>query len=206
MGRRLDNFTDSAFAFAVTLLIIGGGSSIGDSDALLVALGDLPAFAFGFAIITMFWVAHVRWRAMRGEGDARGVGLTLLLVFLILIYVPPLRAMAAATGQWFTGSGEGFSGDVATLFTIYGTGFVATSATTAALFADASQSDRLSVQQRAYGAGDRTIWLILAVTGLVSIAVSFTRFGEWAAMVCATLPLTIGIFAARHDWDGKRSG
>ncbi|MCY7281201.1 MAG: DUF1211 domain-containing protein [Sphingomonas bacterium] len=76
MGRRLDNFTDSAFAFAVTLLIIGGGSSIGDSDALLVALGDLPAFAFGFAIITMFWVAHVRWRAMRGEGDALGVGLT----------------------------------------------------------------------------------------------------------------------------------
>ncbi|MCY7281202.1 MAG: hypothetical protein LH610_09985 [Sphingomonas bacterium] len=130
----------------------------------------------------------------------------MLLVFLILIYVQPLRAMAAATGQWFTGSGEGFSGDVATLFTIYGTGFVAMSATTAALFADALRSDRLSVQQRAYGAGDRTIWLILAVTGLVSIAVSFTRFGEWAAMVYATLPLTIGIFAARHDWDGKRSG
>ena len=44
MGGRLDNFTDAAFAFAVTLLIIGGGSIIGDSDALLTALGDLPAF------------------------------------------------------------------------------------------------------------------------------------------------------------------
>jgi len=203
MSGRLDNFTDAAFAFAVTLLIIGGGSSIGDSDALLTALGDLPAFAFGFAIITMFWIAHVRWRAMRGEGDALGVVLTLLLVFLILIYVQPLRAMAAATSQWFTGQGGGFSGDVATLFTIYGTGFVAMSATTAALFADALRGD-LTPLQRAYARGDRVIWSILAATGLVSIAVSFTRFGSMAAMVYATLPLTIGVFSARHDWDGKR--
>lgn len=204
MGGRLDNFTDAAFAFAVTLLIIGGGSNIGNSDALLTALGDLPAFAFGFAIITMFWVAHVRWRAMRGEGDAIGVLLSLLLVFLILIYVQPLRAMAAATNQWFTGQGGGFGGDISTLFTIYGTGFVAMSATTAALFADALRGD-LCQRQRASALGDRAIWLILAVTGLVSIAVSFTRFGPLAAMTYATLPLTIGLYAWRHDWDGTRS-
>lgn len=167
MDGRLDNFTDAAFAFAVTLLIIGGGSSIGDSDALLVALGDLPAFAFGFAIITMFWIAHVRWRAMRGAGDFIGVALTLLLVFLILIYVQPLRAMSA----------------------------------TAALFAEALRGD-LSKKQRAHARGDRTIWLILAVTGLMSIAVSFTSFGELAAMVYASLPLSIGFYSWRHDWDG----
>lgn len=204
MGGRLDNFTDAAFAFAVTLLIIGGGTSLTTSDALVTALGDLPAFAFGFAIIAMFWIAHVRWRAMRGEGDWIGVALSLLLVFLIiLIYVQPLRAMAAATSEWFTGQGSGFRGDVSTLFTIYGTGFVAMSATTAALFADALRSD-LTLQQQAYARGDRTIWLILAVTGLVSIAVSFTRFGALAAMVYATLPFTIGLYAARHDWSGTR--
>lgn len=204
MGGRLDNFTDAAFAFAVTLLIIGGGSTIGDSEALLLALGDLPAFAFGFAIITMFWIAHVRWRAMRGEGDWIGVALTLFLVFLVLIYVQPLRAMAAATGQWFTGQGGGFGGDITTLFTIYGTGFVAMSVTTAALFADALR-DELTPGQRAYARGDRTIWLILAITGLVSIVISFTRFGPWSAMVYATLPITISLFAARHDWNGTRS-
>lgn len=204
MGGRLDNFTDAAFAFAVTLLIIGGGSNLGDSAALVTALGDLPAFAFGFAIITMFWIAHVRWRAMRGEGDWIGVTLSLLLVFLILIYVQPLRAMAAATSQWFTGQGGGFGGDLSTLFTIYGTGFVAMSATTAALFADALRGD-LDRQQRAYARGDRAIWLILAVTGLASIAISFTRYGALAAMVYATLPFTIGLYAARHDWTGART-
>lgn len=203
MVGRLDNFTDAAFAFAVTLLIIGGGSNLADSDALLTALGDLPAFAFGFAIITMFWIAHVRWRAMRGEGDWIGVALTLLLVFLILIYVQPLRAMAAATSQWFTGQGGGFRGDLSTLFTVYGTGFVAMSATTAALFGDALRS-ALSPQQRAYAEGDRAIWTILAVTGLVSIAVSFTRFGALAAMVYATLPVSIAFYTWRHNWDGTR--
>jgi uncharacterized membrane protein len=201
MGGRLDNFTDAAFAFAVTLLIIGGGSSIGDSNTLLIALGDLPSFAFGFAIIAMFWIAHVRWRAMRGEGDWVGVALTMLLVFLILIYVQPLRSMAAATNQWFTGQGDGFGGSISTLFIIYGTGFVAMSLTTAALFADTLRGD-LTPRERAYARGDRTIWLIHAMTGLVSIAVGLTRFGAFAALVYATLPLTIGLVVWKHDWEG----
>ena len=44
---RLDNFTDAAFAFAVSLLVIGGAQSPGDIDTLVAALGDIPAFAFG---------------------------------------------------------------------------------------------------------------------------------------------------------------
>ena len=63
----------------------------------------MPAFAFGFAIIAMFWFAHVRWRRLRGDGDWLSTLLTLLLVFLVLIYVQPLRGMAAAVGLWFTG-------------------------------------------------------------------------------------------------------
>ena len=73
MSGRLDNFTDAVFAFAVTLLIIGGGSSIGDSVVLLTALGDLPAFAFGFAVITMFWIAQSA--GGRCAGRAIGSGL-----------------------------------------------------------------------------------------------------------------------------------
>lgn len=206
MTNRLDNFTDAAFAFAVTLLIIGGSNSPDTSDALLAALGDLPAFAFGFAIIVMFWISHVRWRAMRGDGDAWSVVLTLLLVFLVLIYVQPLRGMAAATSAWFVGQGRGFGGEVQTLFTIYGTGFVAMSLVTAALFADALRDPDLTARQRANARGDRVIWLILAVTGTISVLLSLTRFGMWAAMVYATLPLTIGLVAWRHDWDGKRAG
>lgn len=58
----------------------------------------------------MFWHGHVRWRTLRGPGDKISHFLTLLLVLLTLIYVQPLRSMAAASGLWFTGQGTGFSG------------------------------------------------------------------------------------------------
>ena len=202
---RLDAFTDAAFAFAVSLLVIGGARAPDDIDTLISALGDIPAFAFGFAVMAMFWLGHVRWRRLRGlEGDWLATLLTLVLVFLTLIYVQPLRAMAAATGLWFTGQGTGFRGSVADLFAAYGTGFVAMSLTMAALYVEALRHSRLTREERSNARGERGIWLILAATGLASILVSLTRYGQWAAMLYATLPVTIGLFTYFHDWTGDR--
>lgn len=199
---RLDNFTDAAFAFAVSLLVIGGAGAPSDFNALVRALGDIPAFAFGFAVVVMFWYAHVRWRRLRGEGDLRSLCLTLLLVFLVLIYIQPLRAMAAATAIFFTGQGGGFRGNVADLFAVYGTGFVLMSATLAALFADARRNPALGRAEHAQAKGEVGIWTILTVTGLVSVLLSLTRFGPFAAFAYSTLPLSIGLFLRRYDWTG----
>ena len=199
---RLDAFTDAAFAFAVSLLVIGGAGAPADFAALVGALGDIPAFAFGFAIVLMFWFAHVRWRRLRGDGDWRSLLLTLLLVFLVLIYVQPLRAMAAATAIFFTGQGRGFGGDLAGLFAVYGTGFVAMALTVAALYAEALRNADLDQEGRAGAKGEVVIWLILAGTGIVSILVSLTPFGKYAAFAYSTLPLTIYLFSSRFDWTG----
>ncbi len=197
---RLDAFTDAAFAFAVSLLVIGGARAPQDIDMLVSALGDIPAFAIGFAVVTMFWLGHVRWRRVRGgESDWLATFLTLLLVFLTLIYVQPLRAMASATGLWFTGQGSGFRGSVTDLFAVYGTGFVGMSATMAALYME-SLRVAASADNKAEAAGERGIWLILAATGLLSVLVSLTRFGEFAAMFYATLPITVGLFSYFHRW------
>lgn len=204
MTARLDNFTDAAFAFAVSLLVIGGARAPDDFDALVGALGDIPAFAFGFAVMAMFWFGHVRWRKARGNGDWLSVLLTLLLVFLTLVYVQPLRGMAAATGLWLTGQGAGFRGSLSGLFAVYGTGFVAMSLTMAALWAESLRCEQLDAAGRGNATGERGIWLIMAVTGTLSILVSTTRYGVYAAMIYTTLPLTICWFASRHDWDGKK--
>lgn len=202
---RLDNFTDGAFAFAVTLLVIGGAGAPQTFGELADALREIPAFAFGFAVVLCFWLGHVRWRALRGDGDWLSVFLTLLLIFLVLIYVQPLRSMAAATGLWFTGQGEGFKGSLSGLFAIYGTGFVAMALTMAALFTDALRNPELDGAGRRSAKGDRVIWLILAGTGIASIAVSMTRFAPFGGMVYMTLPVSIGLFTARYDWTGERS-
>ena len=201
---RLDAFTDAAFAFAVSLLVIGGAGAPSDFNRLLQALGDIPAFAFGFAVILMFWFGHVRWRILRGEGDGRSLILTLLLIFLVLIYVQPLRAMSAATAIYATGQGSGFRGNVVGLFAVYGTGFVAMALTSAGLFADALRNPGLDSGGRATAKGEIAIWLILAATGLVSVLLSQTRFGQLAAFAYATLPVTIGLFVARYDWTGGK--
>lgn len=205
MTERIDNFTDAAFAFAVSLLVIGGARAPDNFDALLLSLGDIPAFAFGFAVMAMFWLGHVRWRRLRGDGDMLSTVLTLVLIFLTLIYVQPLRAMASATGLFFTGQGRMFGGSLPGLFTVYGTGFVAMAATMVALYWESLRSEAMSAAERAEALGERGIWVILAATGLASILVSMTRYGVWAAMLYATLPITIGMFSRRHDWTGARA-
>ena len=203
MTGRLDNFTDAAFAFAVTLLVIGGSESPTDQAMLTRAVAEVPAFAIGFAIIVMFWAAHVRWRSLRGEGDWLSALLSVLLVFLVLVYVQPLRAMARSFSTFLGGGGTPFRGDVGELFLIYGAGFVAMAAATAALFFELRRNASLDREQRAAGRGEALIWLILVATGLVSILLAaFEATEAIAPLVYATLPITIGLFTWRYDWDG----
>jgi uncharacterized membrane protein len=202
---RLDAFTDAAFAFAVTLLVIGGSDAASTYEGLAAAVAEVPTFAIGFAIVAMFWFAHVRWRSYRGDGDWLSVLLSLLLIFLVLIYIQPLRAMARSLSGFLGGSGTPFVGDLGDLFVIYGAGFVAMSLATAALFAEALRGPRLDREYRAVARGELIVWLILAATGLVSIALAcFEATEKIAPAVYATLAVTIGIFTARYDWTGGK--
>jgi len=200
---RLDNFTDAAFAFAVTLLVIGGSEAPTNVAMLRGAVAEVPAFAIGFAVIAMFWSAHVRWRGIRGEGDWISAVLSILLVFLVLIYVQPLRAMARSLSTFLGGGGTPFSGDVGDLFLIYGAGFILMAATMAALFAEARRNRALDEEMRRALLGEVWIWVILVTTGLISIALTrFEAIDQFAPMVYATLPVSIGLFVWR--WFGRR--
>ena len=203
MTGRLDNFTDAAFAFAVTLLVIGGTESPTDQAMLTRAVAEMPAFAIGFAFITMFWAAHVRWRTYRGDGDWLSALISVLLIFLVLVYVQPLRAMARSFSTFLGGGGTPFRGDLGDLFLIYGAGFVAMAAATAGLFFEVRRNPSLEPPERAAARGEAFIWLILMATGLVSILLAaFDATETIAPAVYATLPLTITLFTWRYDWEG----
>jgi hypothetical protein len=206
MAARLDGFTDAAFAFAVTLLVIGGSSAPTDLAALAGAVKEVPAFAIGFAIIVMFWFAHVRWREARGDGDWLSLVLSVLLVFLVLIYVQPMRAMARSLSFLLGSDVAPFRGDVGDLFVIYGAGFIAMTATTAALFGEALRRPPADPDAAAGLRGEMIIWLILTATGLVSVVLATFEATETVApFVYMTLPLSIGLFTARFDWTGGKS-
>jgi len=204
---RLDNFTDAAFAFALSLLVIGRGQAPTDYAALSAAMADLPAFAVGFAILGMFWYGHVRWRAHRGDGGPLSVALTFVRVFLVMVYVQPLQAMSASLSTYLGGSGTRFTGDLGGMFAIYGAGFTGMAAVMAALFGDAQRQPDAPARIRISARGETVIWLILAATGLVSMLMSLFRpTAPIAPFAYSTLPLTIGIFAWRYPWAGPDEG
>ncbi|HVM21681.1 MAG TPA: TMEM175 family protein [Sphingomicrobium sp.] len=204
MTKRLDGFTDAAFAFALTLLVIGRGDVPTDFAELRSAMAEVPAFAIGFAIIAMFWFTHVRWRRYRGHGDARSVLLTFILIFLVLIYVRPLQAVALSLSAHLGAEVGAFKGGIGQLFAVYGAGFVAMAATLTALFADARRNPDLDALDRNALRGEIIIWSILTLTGVLSLVLAlFGATERWSPLPYATLPFTIGLFVWRFEWDPK---
>ncbi|MBK6727329.1 MAG: DUF1211 domain-containing protein [Xanthomonadales bacterium] len=90
---RLEAFVDAAFAFAVTLLVISFDGLPRSAEELVTAYKGIPAFAASFVLLAGFWRAHERWSRWYGLDDGRSTTLSLLLVFLVLVYVYPLRML-----------------------------------------------------------------------------------------------------------------
>ncbi|MEP7041536.1 MAG: TMEM175 family protein [Dokdonella sp.] len=92
---RLDAFVDAAFAFAVTLLVIAIGHVPSSVQELQQAMRGVPAFAASFFVIARFWRSHRDWSRRYGIEDDFSLRLSLLLVFVTLVYVYPLRMVAS---------------------------------------------------------------------------------------------------------------
>ena len=94
---RTDAFVDAAFAFAVTLLVISIGHVPASVEELVQALRGLPSFAASFFVISRFWLAHRHWSRRYGIEDDYATRLSVALVFIVLVYVYPLRMVAELT-------------------------------------------------------------------------------------------------------------
>ena len=92
---RVEAFVDAAFAFAVTLLVISFDGLPRSADELVAAYKGIPAFAASFLLLATFWRAHERWSRWYGMDDSHSTVLSLMLVFLVLVYVYPLRMLFA---------------------------------------------------------------------------------------------------------------
>jgi hypothetical protein len=99
---RLEAFVDASFAFAVTLLVISLDAMPASIAEMAKALRGMPAFAASFAQIMMFWSAHATWSRRYGLDDAGSRRLGLVLVFLVLVYVYPLKILFGSLFAWLS--------------------------------------------------------------------------------------------------------
>ena len=117
---RVEGFADCAFGFAVTLLVVSLEVPT-TFDGLVAVLQGIPAFALSFAILAWIWFTQYRFFRRYGLEDVVTVLLTLLLLFVVLCYVYPLKFLyAASLGKGVT------EHELRLLFVIYGVGLAAT--------------------------------------------------------------------------------
>jgi hypothetical protein len=71
-------------------------------DELKEALKRIPSFAASFALIMLFWRGHDEWSRRYGLDDDHSTRLSVLLVFLVLIFVYPLRMLFGGFFAWIS--------------------------------------------------------------------------------------------------------
>ena len=184
---RIETFVDAAFAFAVTLLVIGGGDSIPSNyQDFLRALQQVPAFALCFANIVFFWYAHHIWSRRFGLDDGLSTFLSLLLILIVLIFVYPLKAIYAGAFDFIPGfdSRAVFSltsvDDLSGLLIIFGLAFSTLSAIIAALNWHAlrlADDIGLSEEEKFDTKTVTQLWLINALVPLGSVAIALITTG-----------------------------
>lgn len=188
---RLEAFVDAAFAFAVTLLVISIDAIPRTLDELLLALRGVPAFGISFVMVAMFWSAQARWSRRYGLKDGWTNVLSLALVFLVLVYVYPLKMMFSSFLAWIS---DGWlspdaheaaltSGtpqhDVLLMFVVYGAIFATLSLCLFGLYVLAwrrRQPLALDGHEQRVTGGELFSYLWFIAVGIVSVALAALLF------------------------------
>lgn len=179
---RIETFTDAAFAFALTLLVISLDPPT-TMQTLTGALVHVPSFVLAATLLMVFWNAHHRWSRRYGLDDSATIILSCLLVFTVLVFVYPLRFMMSALvsgtasmmglsiGQDMRSLGITGAHDANQMFVIYGAGFMTMSIAIALLNLHAWRRREdlgLNAMERIETRVELGTWCILFIAGLLS--------------------------------------
>jgi uncharacterized membrane protein len=146
---RIETFVAAAFAFAVTMLVISVGSIPTTFAELFYAVKLIPSFAASFSCIVWIWHAHASWCRRYGLEDGKAIFLSCLLVFLVLIYIYPLRIMMQGLFSALSGGFLPFDlslssvSQVRFMYIFYSLGFLLLSLTFVSLYAYAQAKKQL---------------------------------------------------------------
>lgn len=213
---RLETFIDAAFAFALTMLVISIDSIPENIQQLLDALKNIPAFGTSFALIMAYWRAHQVWSERYGLEDLPSVLLSSLLIFVIMVYVYPLKILFgtmfhAMTDGWLASrfAMESYE-DFRNLLVAYGIGFCVLNLSVAALYWRAwsiRSSLSLNALEQFLTRSEIISWVIISSFGICSVILACLLENEWtqaAAWMYWLLMLVMPIYNARVRRQAKQ--
>ena len=125
---RVENFSDAVFAFAVTLLVVSLEVPK-SAHELLQTMHGFVAFGVCFALLITVWAEHNRFFRHYPLSDRLTVALNMLLLFVVLLYVYPMKFLFGALVDqiFWTVSPDAFgkADEVGQLMVTYGLGVMA---------------------------------------------------------------------------------
>lgn len=205
---RLEAFSDAVFAFALTLLVVSLEVPSSYAELMNIMRGFVP-FACTFALVTWIWYEHNKFFRRYGMEDPFTVFINGILLFLVLIFVYPLKFMATMVfGRFGIGAPvviEIRDQDIPGLMVVYSLGFVVLFASFALLYWHAwrrRDALALSQEERMMLKSSLGHHLISISVGLASVALALVLPVRWSWLAG---PL-YGLMGPLHGWWGHRSG
>lgn len=117
---RIEGLSDAVLGFAITLVIVSLEVPKTFS-ALAAVMRGFPVFAICFGLLILIWYKHYLFFRRYGMEDRITIVLNVILLFLVLFYVYPLKFLfSSALGEVRVSLEEARS-----LFTLYGGGLSA---------------------------------------------------------------------------------
>lgn len=188
---RLEGFSDAAFAFALTLLVVS--LEVPKTFAqLLDVMRGFGAFAICLALLMWVWYQHYSFFRRYGMQDTVTIWINSVLLFVILFYVYPLKFLFTAILS------EAFpilrptespyvdplaSDTTGSLMVVYGIGYIAVFGVFALLYWHAYRS-RVRLDLNALEQYDTLdslkTNLAVASIGVLSIAIALIGGADWA--------------------------
>src|ERR1700719_4713988 len=121
---RLEAFCDVIFGFAITLLVVSLEVPHSYAELMADLRGFFP-FAVCFAQLVLIWRTHYKFSRRYGLQDDYTLFLNVVLLFLVLFYVYPLKFVFTTLFSEITGTEFGNMGwhEASVLMRMYAAGF-----------------------------------------------------------------------------------
>jgi uncharacterized membrane protein len=190
---RLEAFSDVVFGFAMSLLVVSLEAPKSYHELLETLRGVLP-FAFCFFIFIIIWFEHHALFKRYALHDTPMIALNTVLLFVILVYVYPLKYMAQVAMH--RARADLPRDGAVVLFTIYGIGFALVFWLLAAMYAHAyrrrerlalNEVERIETRERIY---DNLFVGLFGVLSLLLVRSPWPQFAGFVYFLIA-VPKTI---------------
>jgi uncharacterized membrane protein len=207
---RIDAFSDVVFGFALTLLVVSLEVPHTFTE-LMAAMKGFVAFAICFAFLIIVWLEHYRFFRRYGLHDGRTMLLNILLLFVVLFYVYPLKfLLTVLVAEFSHGSiaperlaitGAQFP----TLMAIYGLGFTTVYVLYTLMYLNAwRQRDELRLNELEQLDTRHAIQAHCATMAIGLLSISFATIGRNSFLAGMTYNLLPVVHTALGFYSGRR--